>query len=202
MVYLLLLGVKVNLIINQDRVADISKRTARYALVFARETSVSRSVPIPKTQHTKNHFTIQENCSIIRLSFWKRERSIKMDVNELMKSEDYTRNYDIQDISANKLMGVLAYLGILVLVPIFTARQSRFSMFHAEQGITLAIGECALSVLMTIFSFIPFGWVINIFLALIGLVFLLLAILGIINSANGQAKELPLIGKIKIVKLQ
>jgi uncharacterized membrane protein len=125
-----------------------------------------------------------------------------MDVNELMQSEDLTKNYDIQDIAANKPMGILAYIGILVLVPLFTAKESKFAMFHTEQGITLAIGEVALSILMIIIGLIPFGWIINIFLGLVGLVFLVLAIIGIINSANGQAKELPLVGKIKIVKLQ
>ena len=65
-----------------------------------------------------------------------------MDVNELMQSEDLTKNYDIQDINANKPMGILSYIGILVLVPIFTARESRFAMFHAEQGITLCSHNC------------------------------------------------------------
>lgn len=126
-----------------------------------------------------------------------------MDVNELMKSDDYTRNYDIQDISANKTMGILAYIGILVLIPLFTSKQSKFAMFHTEQGITLAIGEVCLSVIMSIIAFIPVvGWIIDIILGLVGLVFLILAIIGIINAANGQAKELPLIGKIKLVKLQ
>lgn len=126
-----------------------------------------------------------------------------MDVNELMKSDDLTRNYDIQDISANKTMGILAYLGILVLIPLFTSRQSKFAMFHTEQGITLAIGEVILSAIMTVFAFIPVvGWIINAILGVVGLVLLILAIIGIINSANGQAKELPIVGKIKLVKLQ
>jgi len=126
-----------------------------------------------------------------------------MDVNELMKSDDLTRNYDIQDINANKPMGILAYIGILVLIPLFTSKQSKFAMFHTEQGITLAIGEVCLSVIMSIIAFIPVvGWIINIILGLVGLVFLILAIIGIINAANGQAKELPLVGKIRLVKLQ
>ena len=32
------------------------------------------------------------------------------------------------------------------------------------------------------------------------LVFLVLAVIGIINAANGRAKELPVIGKIKLLK--
>ena len=126
-----------------------------------------------------------------------------MDMNELMKSEDLTSSYDVQDINANKTMGILAYFGILVLVPILTAKQSRFAMFHAEQGITLAIAEFGLSMLAIIFGLIPVvGFVFAIIFWLICAGALVLAILGIINAANGQAKELPLVGKLKIVKLQ
>ncbi len=35
---------------------------------------------------------------------------------------------------------------------------------------------------------------------LFGLVFLVLVILGIVNAASGKAKELPVIGKYKILK--
>ena len=126
-----------------------------------------------------------------------------MDVNELMKSEDLTKNYDIQDISANKPMGILSYIGILVLVPIFTARESKFAMFHAEQGITLCIGAHIIAFLSIIFGFIPFvGWIFSLLFGLVGLALFVLMIIGLINSANGQAKELPVLGKIKIIKLQ
>ena len=126
-----------------------------------------------------------------------------MDVNDLMKSDDLTKNYDVQDINANKSMGILSYLWILVLVPIFTAKESRFAMFHAEQGITLAIAETAVMILAIIFGFIPVvGFVFGIIFWLVDLALFVLAIIGIVNAANGKAAELPLLGKIKIVKLQ
>ena len=124
-------------------------------------------------------------------------------MNELMKSDDYTSSYDVQDINANKTMGILAYFGLLVLVPIFTARQSRFAMFHAEQGITLCIGCHIIGILAVVLGLIPaVGWVFSLIFGLVGILFLVLMILGIINAANGQAKELPVLGKLKIVKLQ
>jgi len=126
-----------------------------------------------------------------------------MDLNELMKSEDYTRNYDIQDINANKLMGILAYLWILFLVPIFTARQSKFAMFHVEQAITLFIGATVFGVITGIVCGVGIlSFILGPIFGLISLVFLVLAIIGIVNAANGQAKELPLVGKFKIIKLQ
>ena len=36
--------------------------------------------------------------------------------------------------------------------------------------------------------------------SLLGIVFLVLVIIGIINAANGKAKELPVIGKYRILK--
>ncbi len=126
-----------------------------------------------------------------------------MDVNELMQSEDFTKNYDIQDINANKPMGILSYIGILVLVPIFTARESKFAMFHAEQGITLCIGAHIISFLAIIFGLIPVvGWVFSLLFGLVGLALFVLMIIGIVNAANGQAKQIPVLGKIRLIKLQ
>ena len=123
-----------------------------------------------------------------------------MDVNELMQSEDLTKNYDIQDINAK---GILSYIGILVLVPIFTARESRFAMFHAEQGITLCIGAHIIAFLSIIFGLIPVvGWVFSLLFGLVGLALLVLMIIGIVNAANGQAKQIPVLGKIRLIKLQ
>ena len=126
-----------------------------------------------------------------------------MDVNELMQSEDFTKNYDIQDINANKPMGILSYIGILVLVPIFTARESKFAMFHAEQGITLCIGAHIIAFLSIIFGLIPVvGWIFSLLFGLVGLALFVLMIIGIVNAANGQAKQIPVLGKIRLIKLQ
>lgn len=126
-----------------------------------------------------------------------------MDLNELMESEDLTKNYEIQDINANKPMGILAYLGLLVLVPIFTARESKFAMFHAEQGLVLCVLAHLVGILAAIFSLIPVvGFIFSILMGLVGVVILVLMILGIANSVNGLAKQLPIVGKYTIFKLQ
>ena len=121
----------------------------------------------------------------------------------LMESEDLTKNYEIQDINANKPMGILAYLGLLVLVPIFTARESKFAMFHAEQGLILCVLAHVVGILAALFNLIPVvGFVFSILMGLVGLVILGLMILGIVNSVNGLAKQLPIVGKFTIFKLQ
>lgn len=112
---------------------------------------------------------------------------------------------DIRDAQDNKVMAILAYFGPLVLVPILAARESRFARYHANQGLVLLIACIAYSIVYGIVSSIilAISWrlyFITAIIGIVGIVFLVLAIIGIINAANGRAKELPLIGKIKILK--
>lgn len=114
-------------------------------------------------------------------------------LEELNNTADTTSEYSEEDITSNKAMGILAYLGILVLIPIFAAKESKFARFHANQGLVLVIVEVILSIL----SGIPFiGWIFG----LVSIVCLVFAILGIVNVCNGKAKELPIIGKFKLLK--
>ena len=123
---------------------------------------------------------------------------------------DTTADYDPTDIKNNTVMGVLAYLSILVFIPMFAAKESRFSRFHTNQGAVLLIGEAIFGVarwiLIALFDLIFGGWagwictLLKIILRLVGVCFTILAILGIINVANGKTKELPIIGKFRVLK--
>lgn len=108
-----------------------------------------------------------------------------------------------KDAEDNKLMGILAYLSILVLVPILAAPNSKFARFHANQGLLLLIGEAAWSVihgvLSTIFALIGLP-VLATVLSLFDLVFLVFMIIGIVNVCNGEEKELPVFGQYRILK--
>ena len=122
-------------------------------------------------------------------------------LNKLNDTKDFTEEYEQEDIQNNKVMGILAYLGILVLIPIFAAKDSKFARFHANQGLVLAIAGIALSIIGGVLSWIPIGNIIaGIVCGLAGLVLFILMILGIVNVVNGRAKELPIVGKIRILK--
>ncbi len=124
-----------------------------------------------------------------------------MDFNELVKMNDRTAEFSPTDIENNKTMGILAYIGILVLVPIFGAPQSKFARFHASQGVTLAIIAIVLGVVEGIMAFIPvIGTIVGIILGIPCLAIFALAIIGIINAAQGKAVELPIVSKIKFIK--
>ena len=111
-----------------------------------------------------------------------------------------------KDASDNKLMGILAYLGILVLAPILTAKESKFAMFHANQGVVLILAAIvygiAYGILGTILTVISWrlGAVFNSIFGLGYLAFLVLMVMGILNANKGEMKELPVIGKFKLLK--
>ncbi len=115
--------------------------------------------------------------------------------------KDRTQEFDAQDAQTNKTMGILAYISFLVLVPIFSAKESKWARFHANQGLVLFIAEVALWLTAVIFGFIPvLKYIIPIvcYLGQCGCV--ALSVIGIVNAAKGKAVELPLIGSIKILK--
>ena len=107
---------------------------------------------------------------------------------------------DQKDAQDNKIMAILAYLGILFLVPYLAAKESPFARFHANQGCVLFIVEIATWALISILAFVPgFRW-LSLLLSLLYFVFFAFAIIGIINVTKGEMKELPVIGKYRILK--
>jgi uncharacterized membrane protein len=100
---------------------------------------------------------------------------------------------DQTDANNNKAMAILAY--IIFFLPLIAAKDSKFAMYHANQGLILFISALAVNV---IGSFVPIlGWFI--ILPFGNLAVMILAILGIIAAAKGESKPLPLIGSFKII---
>ncbi len=105
---------------------------------------------------------------------------------------------DKNDVEKNKVFAVLAYFGLLCLLPILAAKDSKYAMFHGNQGLVLLIAEVILGFSWVFLLFIPvIGWLIG-FAAWV--LILVLAIMGIVSAANGEMKPLPVIGEIKILK--
>lgn len=102
----------------------------------------------------------------------------------------------------NKVIFMLAYLGILFFLPLVAAPNSKVGRFHANQGLVLLIasvaGQIVLSILTAmmwqlwfITSMLSFVWAIAIFA---------LVVIGMVNAYKGEQKPLPVIGSIKIIK--
>lgn len=122
-------------------------------------------------------------------------------LSQLLNTQDLTADFDPQDIQSNRLMSVLAYFSWLVIIPLLLAGNSKYSRFHCNQGIVLALVELVAVVACGLLSKIPLlGWIFSLAQGLIGLVCFILSIVGIVNAANGRGKELPLVGSIRILK--
>jgi len=112
---------------------------------------------------------------------------------------------DARDAQENKVMAVLAYLSFLVFIPLFAAPNSRFARYHANQGLILFLTELAFGIVYAILSAIIFSlswrlWFLITIVGLLGLVFLIPMVIGILNALNGRKRPLPLIGHIRILK--
>lgn len=112
-----------------------------------------------------------------------------------------------EDVQNNKVFAILAYIGILVLVPIFAAKESKFARFHANQGLGLFICEAAWGIISYIISYllaVSFSWAMlglwSVISWLVCIGFLVFAIIGIVYAAQGNTKPLPIFGKFKILK--
>lgn len=123
----------------------------------------------------------------------------------IANTPDTTGAYTAAEIQGGKGMSILAYLGFLVFIPMFAEKENRFVRYHSNQGLVLFIAEAVYMVAYMILSAIllAISWRLYFLTSIIGLlsiVFLVLAIMGIVNASGGKAKELPVIGKMKILK--
>ena len=100
-------------------------------------------------------------------------------------------NAPVQKEQANQILrGVLAYLGLLVIVPYITMKDDPFVKFHIKQGLVLVVIEVALWILVRILYFGFLGIIFH----LANIALLILSILGIINVLNKKQKMLPFVG--------
>ena len=112
------------------------------------------------------------------------------------------------DIQAGKTMAILAY--IIFLIPLLAARDNKFAMYHTEQALINVIICWGAYIVLTILGIILsniagfIGCGIQIIGWLLWIAYLVFLIMGILNSAGGKVKELPIIGsygsKLNLVK--
>jgi uncharacterized membrane protein len=106
------------------------------------------------------------------------------------------------DLSDHKLYAILGYIiPFLFFLPLLqdSSKNNAFARFHANQQLLILIILVSFwalnNVLFMILYFIWFA-----IAPLISLAILVLVIIGVINAAKGEMKELPLIGKFRLLK--
>jgi uncharacterized membrane protein len=92
------------------------------------------------------------------------------------------------DVEKGKGLAWLSYLGILWLVPLLAMKDNAFCKFHVKQGIILTI----LMIAVWVIGWIPIlGWLA---VAVVYIYWLVMLIMGIINSAIGKYWKMPILG--------
>ncbi len=117
------------------------------------------------------------------------------------------------DVQRNKGVSILGYL--VFFVPLIAAPHSKFARFHANQGLLLFITWCVavagiviLHVTWVVVSphaeimilWLLLGFICNVVPIALVVAPLVWTLMGIVNAANGEVKELPLIGYWKLIK--
>lgn len=124
------------------------------------------------------------------------------------------------DPTQDKSLAWLSYLGILLLIPLFARKASKFCQYHVRQGAILLVTGVAYSIVTQILLAIikaifpsqikyiyyipyeapsPVYSIFNVIFSLASIFFLVVAIIGIVNAVKGEEKELPILGKIKLL---
>ncbi|MDA3874869.1 MAG: DUF4870 domain-containing protein [Kiritimatiellae bacterium] len=105
------------------------------------------------------------------------------------------REFDAAEIEAGKTFAILSYALSFVGLPFFLVpvimRENRYSLFHAKQSMMIWLAGIISGAVSAILTVICIGPIIAM---VAGIILLVLNIMGLIQSINGQAKPLPLIG--------
>jgi uncharacterized membrane protein len=111
-----------------------------------------------------------------------------MDTPAQVPSTPPTQPAPTKDESSHVVMGILAYLGVLVIIPYLMAKDVPFVKFHIKQGVVLIVLEIAAWVVAEMF------WGFWFIVHLLNILTFILSIVGIVNVVQKKEKELPLVG--------
>ena len=96
-------------------------------------------------------------------------------------AEENKKTSTNDEVEKNKAIAALSYVWILFLVPLLGKRDSKFAQFHAKQGLVLFIVE----IVASLFLWFPF------FGQLLMLVLVVISIIGIVKTLNGEWWKIP-----------
>ena len=144
-------------------------------------------------------------------------KNLKDIINSLMDTTDHSHEFDRQDAEKNKVTSIIACFGITFWVPFVFSSNSRFSRFYANQGLLILILSLPFIVVNAIFTSIInsacimytssgptlsiLGYILDILLFGIFYLFPIFIIFTTIqNIRAGKAKDIPLIGKFRLIR--
>lgn len=138
-------------------------------------------------------------------------------VDDLIDTKDNTDKFTKKDAKDNMGFALISYLGPLALIPYFLGNKSKYVRYHAKQGMNLLIIWAVYAIIYSLLSLIRLTkqvewstgllvnykmtpWWIDIPMTAIGLGIFIINVVAIVYVSKCKAKELPILGTIKIVK--
>lgn len=108
---------------------------------------------------------------------------------------DHTAMFAPEDIARSKVLSALCYFNfIFIIIALLLEPDSKFLRYHINQSIVLYI----FTMIAALTAIVPFiGWITATVGSIMAIVF---TVMGIIRAMNGEAKDLPIVGKYSVVK--
>lgn len=92
-----------------------------------------------------------------------------------------------QDINEGKVYAILAYLGILCIIPLILKKDNPFVLAHGKQGLVLFVCEVGVFILSIVLP-----WLLKIGM----FVLFVLSFIGILAVLKGKYIEIPVVAEI------
>lgn len=112
-----------------------------------------------------------------------------MQNNNATNQPQNSPNQNGAGVESHVLMGILSYLGPLVIISYLTAKDNPFVKFHIKQGLVLFCLEIVIYILSSMFF-----WNLWALMQILNLAILVLSIIGIVNVVQKKEKMLPVVG--------
>ena len=151
-----------------------------------------------KTKELKEE--IKEKTEELKEELKEKGKELKEKTEDILNDvKNSSKKFDKKDIEQNKMMAVLSY--IIPPIPYFLNPKSKWIRYHAIQGMNLLIVTIILSLAVSIINSIAIlSFIKNILNTITLALIIIYVVIGIVNVCNGEAKELPIINKFKIIK--
>lgn len=108
---------------------------------------------------------------------------------------DHTADFDPEDISANKVVAMSAYMLSVVgiLIALLAAPESKYASFHARQALKLEIVNVLVGLITALLCWTI---IVPILGGIAVIVLMVVRVILFLHVCKGQAKDAPIIGKI------
>lgn len=147
------------------------------------------------TQENQSTQNTQENQST------QNTQMVESKPNQNNQKDDFkshTNEFTKEQIQNGKVMSLLSYLSVLVLIPYFSEKNNPYVKFHAKQGINIFIYEAIFAAADAFIS--PFSAFFGFIIYVGSIALAVCSIIGLVFALTDEAKEIPFLDKISIVK--